>query len=101
MKIILIAATIAAAVVSGTAARAGTEPRVITVSCFRGPWKEVIWDRANPVFIDSLIHAGYDFPTAHAIGDRICRDQAGVDDPDYLKAEMVKVLHEAPRFTRK
>ena len=46
---------------------------VIIVSCFRGPWKDVIWDRPNSNFIDSLIKIGYDYPTSHAIAERVCR----------------------------
>lgn len=74
------------------------EPPVIYVSCFRGPWKEVIWDRANPVFIDSLIKVGYDYPSAHAIGERICRDASLVDNPEGMKAEMIRVFNESPKY---
>ena len=35
---------------------------VVTVSCYRGPWDDVIWDRPNPVFVDSLVSASYSFP---------------------------------------
>ncbi|MFD2853635.1 hypothetical protein ACFSZS_00870 [Seohaeicola zhoushanensis] len=68
------------------------------MSCFRGPWKEVIWDRANPVFIDSLIKVGYDYPSAHAIGERICRDASLVDNPEGMKAEMIRVFNESPKY---
>lgn len=71
---------------------------VITVSCFRGPWEQVIWDRANPVFIDSLIEVGYDYPTAQAIGERVCRDQSLVRNPDGLKNEMVRIYVESPQY---
>ena len=43
----------------------------VTISCFRGPWREVIWDRPEPVFVDSLVAAGYEFPEAHAISERV------------------------------
>ena len=33
----------------------GAHAGMIVVSCFRGPWEEVIWDRPEPVFIDSLV----------------------------------------------
>lgn len=66
--------------------------KVITVSCFRGPWKEVIWDRPNSVFIDSLVRVGYDYPTATAIGERVCRDDALVGKPGALKATMRQIL---------
>ncbi|WP_108485006.1 hypothetical protein [Oceaniglobus ichthyenteri] len=68
----------------------------VTVSCYRGPWNDVIWDRPNGVFIDSLVAVGYDLPTAHAIGERICRDPALVYNPDRLRAEAIRVLRNSP-----
>lgn len=68
----------------------------ITVSCFRGPFSDVIWDRPNPVFIDSLIDAGYTFPEAHAIGERLCRDPSTVDRPDAAVAVMERIIRENP-----
>ncbi len=69
---------------------------LITISCFRGPWTEVIWDRPNPVFIDSLVALGYSFPEAHAIGERVCRDPATVDQPDAAIAVMQRIMMENP-----
>jgi len=69
----------------------------IVVSCYRGPKKVVYWDRANPEFYDSLRAAGYSAATAHAIGDRICRDQNLVDNLEAMKAEVRRVI----RTTRK
>ena len=63
----------------------------IVVSCYRGPWKEVIWDRPNAVFVDSLASVGYDYPTAQAIATRICRDDALVGNPEALKATMRRI----------
>lgn len=74
----------------------GVEKKQVVVSCFRGPWKDVIWDRPNGIFVDSLVNVGYDFPTAHAIAERICRDSLLVGDSDALKAEMQRVLRERP-----
>jgi hypothetical protein len=71
---------------------AGPKDNVIRVSCFRGPWNEVIWDRPNAVFVDSLVAVGYDFSTAHAIAERICRDNALVGNPEGLKAEMERIF---------
>lgn len=73
-----------------------TRDMVVTVSCFRGPWNGVIWDRPNAVFIDSLVALGYDFPTSHAIGERICRDEALVGDLDRLREETRRVIRESP-----
>ena len=72
----------------------------IVVSCFRGPWTEVIWDRPNAVFIDSLVSVGYDFSTAHAIGERICRDKALVGDSEALKATMRQIYNDRASHRR-
>ncbi|MCJ7872766.1 hypothetical protein Q4577_08140 [Marinovum sp. 2_MG-2023] len=66
----------------------------IVVSCFRGPWNDVIWDRPNPVFIDSLVAIGYDFPNAHAIAERVCRDPALVGNPEGLKSTMLRIYYD-------
>jgi len=69
---------------------------VITISCFRGPWQGVIWDRPNAVFIDSLVNAGYTYPEAHAIAERVCRDHAGVGSPETMRAAMSNILAASP-----
>lgn len=66
----------------------GSGGGVIVVSCYRGPWQQVIWDRPNAVFIDSLVNVGYSYPTASAIAERICRDQNLVGNPGALSASM-------------
>lgn len=66
----------------------------IVVSCFRGPWNDVIWDRPNAVFIDSLVAIGYDFSTAHAIGERVCRDEALVGNPDGMRETMLRIYRD-------
>ena len=66
----------------------GPTDNTIVVSCFRGPWNEVIWDRPNAVFVDSLVAVGYESPTAHAIAERVCRDKALVGNPEGLKSTM-------------
>lgn len=71
-------------------------PVYVTVSCFRGPFSEVIWDRPNPVFIDSLVAAGYTFPEAHAIGERVCRDPSTVDRPEAAVQVMYGIIAENP-----
>lgn len=68
----------------------------VTVSCFRGPWQEVIWDRPNPVFIDSLVNVGYTYPEAHAIGERVCRDASAVDRPDRAVQVMHQIIAQTP-----
>ncbi|NKX43224.1 hypothetical protein [Roseicyclus persicicus] len=69
---------------------------VINVSCFRGPSSEVIWDRPNPQFVDSLVAAGYSFPEAHAIAERVCRDAASVNRPENAEATMYRIFAENP-----
>ncbi len=76
--------------------RHGGATHVITVSCYRGPWQDVIWDRPNPEFTDSLVSAGYSFPEAHAIGERVCRDPGAVGQPNVLLATMTSILRESP-----
>lgn len=68
----------------------------VTVSRFHRPWSEVIWDRPNPVFIDSLFSADYTFPEACAIGERACRDPGTVDRPDATIAVMHRIISENP-----
>ena len=95
MKIVLFAASLLAGLpISAAVATAGSDPAVVTVSCFRGPWSEVIWDRPNPVFIDSLVHAGYDLVTAMNIAERVCRDPSGVNDSDRVVAIAYEVLRQ-------
>lgn len=69
----------------------------ILVSCYRGPWKDVVWDRANPQFIDSLVAAGYSYTTANAVGERICRDPDLVDRPEDLRREVQRILRVTPK----
>ena len=69
----------------------GPSGNQIVVSCWRGPWREVIWDRPNGVFVDSLISVGYDYASAHAIAQRVCRDKTLVNNPGALKATMERI----------
>jgi hypothetical protein len=68
----------------------------VTVSCFRGPWTEIIWDRPNPVFIDSLVNVGYSYPEAHAIGERVCTDPTTVDRPEMAVQVMHQIIAQNP-----
>lgn len=76
------------------------EPRVvtvtITVSCFRGPFREVIWDRPEAPFLQSLVDAGYTFPEASAIGERVCRDITTVGNNAAVQATMERIIRENP-----
>lgn len=76
--------------------RPGSDAATITISCYRGPWRDVIWDRPNAVFLDGLTRIGYSRQEALVIGQRICRDEYGLDDPEYLKSAMRRILAETP-----
>jgi len=105
MKTAMLATAIAAALGPLFAAEsfAGSKPVVvkpIIVSCFRGPWHEVIIDRPTTRMIDSLVGAGYDLATATAIGERICRDQEAVGNVERLTDVTVETLNLAPLYRR-
>lgn len=68
----------------------------ITVSCYRGPWQDVIWDKPNPEFISSLTNAGYSAARAEQIGIRICRDASLVGNLAGMRAAMRQVLRNTP-----
>lgn len=78
----------------------GPTGRTIVVSCERGPWKEVIWDRPNAVFVDSLVAVGYDFSTASAIATRVCRDQNLVGRPGAMKSTMEQIFNDPQSHRR-
>ena len=77
----------------------GTKGTLIHVSCYRGPWKDVIWDHPDAVFVDSLVDVGYDYTTANAIAERVCRDKNLVGNLPALKAEMERIARD-PRSRR-
>ncbi len=68
------------------------DPGKITISCYRGPLKEVAWDRPNAVFIDDLVQIGYSLEEASWLGERVCRDEYGVFDPVYLADRFKKLM---------
>lgn len=76
--------------------RPDTDPSKITISCFRGPLRVVAWDRPNAVFIDDLVQLGYSRPEAHAIGERVCRDEYGVYNPEYQLQSLGRILAQTP-----
>jgi hypothetical protein len=109
MKFAAIVAALAAALFTASAPvsqaqsrKAAATPVVISAGCLRGPWKAVIIDRPSNAFVDSLTNAGYDYATAFAIAERICRDPALVDRPEELRAETLRVINaEPPRGIRR
>jgi len=74
----------------------GTSGDEFIISCYRGPWKVVYWDRPTAIFIDELVEYGYSPNQAIAIGERICRDEYGVDRPEWLEAQLRRIVTETP-----
>jgi len=107
MKFIGVVAFATAAAALGTTSasadhriRPAAEPITVTVSCARYVSKRVIWDRPMPVFLDSLIAAGYTPERAESIGNRICRDEAYVDNIDEAGDRMLEFLRDNPPVRR-
>lgn len=86
--------SIVAAVLAATATQAISDSFVI--SCYRGPTKNVIWDRPNPVFIDSLKAAGYAPLEAIQIANSVCSDPELVGDLEGLKAAVMEIMELSP-----
>jgi len=85
-----------AAMAQSLPTRPGTSGNGITISCFRGPTSSVIWDRPNAVFVEDLVRYGYTYPQAHAIGERVCRDEWGVNQKDYLRSSLLQIMAATP-----
>lgn len=84
------------AVANDTPSAPDNDPNRINVSCYRGPLKTVAWDRPNAVFIEDLVQLGYDYEVAHAIGERVCRDEYGVGNGEHKIATLRRILAENP-----
>ena len=95
--------TVAAPAVAADAPSKAAEvlPGTITVSCFRGPWEAVIWDRPNAVFIESLVAVGYEYEKAHAIAERVCRDEALVNNSEGLRSTMLQIYSDSASERRR
>lgn len=74
----------------------GTSGPEWIISCYRGPFTAVAWDRPNAVFVDDLIEYGYTPTQAIAIGKRVCRDEWGVHNEEYLKQTLLRIISEQP-----
>lgn len=91
-----LAASAAGAEVKVKPSPSDNDPGKITISCYRGPLKEVAWDRPNAVFIDDLVQLGYSLTEASWLGERVCRDEYGVFDPEYLATRFKQLMAENP-----
>ena len=75
----------------------GTTGSEFLISCYRGPWKDTIaWDRPNAVFVDELMEIGYSSAQAISIGKRVCRDEYGIGNHEYMKATLARLISEEP-----
>ena len=104
-KVIIASATLAgglalsapAAVAQSVPSAHDEDPARITISCYRG-WlaDTVAWDRPNSVFVEDLVQLGYSRGRAMVIGEHICRDEYGVNNPAHQRAQLVRILREDP-----
>ncbi|WP_163025998.1 hypothetical protein [Chachezhania antarctica] len=84
----------------GSAAKA-TGGHPIIIDCYRGPWRQTIWDKPQGTFINDLVLNGYDFANATALATDICRDERLVGDPEGLKAALLESMKEVPPTRKK
>ena len=68
----------------------------VVASCYRGPLKQVIWDRPNAIFVESLTSVGYRHAEAYAIAEQVCRNQDLVDRPEAMSKEVRRILRTSP-----
>ncbi len=68
----------------------------IRIDCYRGPWKETIWDHPRGAFIDDLMLIGYDYANASAIAYRICRDVRTSGNPPAMQAALLNAIAQTP-----
>ena len=96
MACVLAIASATASLAQNMPTRPGTSGNAITISCYRGLSSKVIWDRPNAVFVEDLVHFGYTYPQAHAIAERVCRDEYGVSRPDYMRTSLLQIMSSTP-----
>ncbi|MBM2576247.1 hypothetical protein JQC91_08005 [Jannaschia sp. Os4] len=106
MKTTALAATALAVLASASVAptpadawgnRAMPEPREIRISCDRSLLKnKVVFDRAMGVFLDDLASLGYSNAEAVAIGERVCRDERLVGNPEAMAAQVRNIIRTQP-----
>jgi len=92
----LVALSAAAASAQSLPSRHDNDPMTVTVSCFRGLFEVVAWDRPNSVFVEDLVQLGYTRDHATVIGEQICRDEYGVRQPDHQRAQLRQILRDDP-----
>lgn len=68
----------------------------IRINCYRGPWRETIWDHPQGSFVDDLVTFGYDYANAEAIATRICKDENLVGDAEAQKTALLRAIAQTP-----
>lgn len=68
----------------------------VRINCYRGPWRETIWDHPRGEFIDDLMMLGYDYTNASAIAYRVCRDVTNVGNVAGQKAALLNAIAQTP-----
>jgi len=66
------------------------------ISCYRGPFSAVAWDRPNAIFLDELVEYGYNQEEVIMIVKRVCRDEYGVRNEDWMRDTLLRLLVEQP-----
>lgn len=79
---------------------------VIHVSCYRGPWTDVIWDYPMVTFTDDLEAYGYTPERALAIATSVCRDASLIDpvngeNLEGMKAKTQRLMLQYPPNAKK
>lgn len=89
--------TAGVAVADTLSSPADNDPNRINVSCYRGAFRNVVaWDRPNAVFVNDLVQLGYSYPDAHAIGERVCRDERGIGNAEHKISTLRQLMAETP-----
>ncbi|MAQ38482.1 MULTISPECIES: hypothetical protein [Thioclava] len=73
-----------------------TRKQQIHIDCFRGPWRETIWDHPQGSFVDDLVAFGYDYGDANGLATQICKNESLVGNPEGLRRELLKAIANDP-----
>lgn len=70
--------------------------QTIHIDCFRGPWRETIWDHPQGSFVDDLVKFGYDYGDANGIANEICKRVELVGDEEGLRRALLQAIANDP-----
>ncbi|KEO52906.1 hypothetical protein [Thioclava pacifica] len=68
----------------------------IHIDCFRGPWRETIWDHPQGSFVNDLVKFGYDYGDAMGIATDICKNVDLVGDAEGLRRALIQAIAADP-----